>query len=140
MKEIYPAFKVVPSLGRLMQSGISKGDSFESFSKVFDMAVHMESSRCFHNDFEEIGSMENVFLFMNFATAQAVECNVTPRRALTTADYLAGARDQRDVVLLADMYSRAYALREVLVARVEVLGRSGFPPYMYSDLSTIVED
>ena len=50
-RQIYPAFKVVPSLSRLMQSGISKGHSSESFSKVFDMAVHMESSRCFHNDF-----------------------------------------------------------------------------------------
>merc|ERR1712013_916935 len=96
-------------------------------------------ARFFRNDFEENGSMENVVLFMNLANDPTIERIVTPRLALTTAEYFAYTREQHVFVILTDMSSYAYALREVSAAREEVPGRRGYPGYMYTDLSTIYE-
>merc|ERR1711975_116560 len=96
-------------------------------------------ARFFRNDFEENGSMENVVLFMNLANDPTIERIVTPRLALTTAEYFAYTREQHVFVILTDMSSYADALREVSAAREEVPGRRGYPGYMYTDLSTIYE-
>merc|ERR1712036_189580 len=88
---------------------------------------------------EENGSMENVVLFMNLANDPTIERIVTPRLALTTAEYFAYTREQHVFVILTDMSSYADALREVSAAREEVPGRRGYPGYMYTDLSTIYE-
>merc|ERR1712217_233483 len=93
----------------------------------------------FRNDFEENGSMENVVLFMNLANDPTIERIVTPRLALTTAEYFAHTREQHVFVILTDMSSYADALREASAAREEVPGRRGYPGYMYTDLSTIYE-
>merc|ERR1719434_416263 len=98
----------------------------------------METARFFRN-FEENGSMENVVLFMNLANDPTIERIVTPRLALTTAEYFAYTREQHVFVILTDMSSYADALREVSAAREEVPGRRGFPGYMYTDLATIYE-
>nr|QNU10146.1 Vacuolar-type H+-ATPase subunit B [Symbiodinium sp.] len=112
----------------------------ENFSIVFGaMGVNMETARFFRNDFEENGSMENVVLFMNLANDPTIERIVTPRLALTTAEYFAYTREQHVFVILTDMSSYADALREVSAAREEVPGRRGYPGYMYTDLSTIYE-
>merc|ERR1711950_4348 len=112
----------------------------ENFSIVFGaMGVNMETARFFRNDFEENGSMENVVLFMNLANDPTIERIVTPRMALTTAEYFAYTREQHVFVILTDMSSYADALREVSAAREEVPGRRGYPGYMYTDLSTIYE-
>merc|ERR1712228_896706 len=103
------------------------------------MGVNMETARFFRNDFEENGSMENVVLFMNLANDPTIERIVTPRLALTAAEYFAYTREQHVFVILTDMSSYADALREVSAAREEVPGRRGYPGYMYSDLSTIYE-
>merc|ERR1711918_297674 len=87
----------------------------------------------------ENGSMENVVLFMNLANDPTIERIVTPRLALTTAEYFAYTREQHVFVILTDMSSYADALREVSAAREEVPGRRGYPGYMYTDLSTIYE-
>merc|ERR1711975_141501 len=114
--------------------------SADNFSIVFGaMGVNMEIARFFRNDFEENGSMENVVLFMNLANDPTIERIVTPRIALTTAEYFAYTREQHVFVILTDMSSYADALREVSAAREEVPGRRGFPGYMYTDLSTIYE-
>merc|ERR1712238_394563 len=114
--------------------------SAENFSIVFGaMGVNMETARFFRNDFEENGSMENVVLFMNLANDPTIERIVTPRLALTTAEYFAYTREQHVFVILTDMSSYADALREVSAAREEVPGRRGFPGYMYTDLATIYE-
>merc|ERR1712130_257522 len=114
--------------------------SSENFSIVFGaMGVNMETARFFRNDFEENGSMENVVLFMNLANDPTIERIVTPRLALTTAEYFAYTREQHVFVILTDMSSYADALREVSAAREEVPGRRGYPGYMYTDLSTIYE-
>merc|ERR1712178_445562 len=114
--------------------------SSENFSIVFGaMGVNMETARFFRNDFEENGSMENVVLFMNLANDPTIERIVTPRLALTTAEYFAYTREQHVFCILTDMSSYADALREVSAAREEVPGRRGYPGYMYTDLSTIYE-
>jgi len=114
--------------------------SAENFSIVFGaMGVNMETARFFRNDFEENGSMENVVLFMNLANDPTIERIVTPRLALTAAEYFAYTREQHVFVILTDMSSYADALREVSAAREEVPGRRGYPGYMYTDLATIYE-
>merc|ERR1711953_1572570 len=114
--------------------------SAENFSIVFGaMGVNMETARFFRNDFEENGSMENTVLFMNLANDPTIERIITPRLALTTAEYLAYQCEKHVLVILTDMSSYADALREVSAAREEVPGRRGYPGYMYTDLSTIYE-
>jgi len=121
--------------------GKDVGDhSAENFSIIFGaMGVNMETARFFRNDFEENGRMEDVVLFMNLANDPTIDRIVTPRLALTTAEYFAYTREQHVFVILTDMSSYADALREVSAAREEVPGRRGYPGYMYTDLSTIYE-
>jgi V-type H+-transporting ATPase subunit B len=116
-------------------------DSHEdNFCIVFGaMGVDMETARFFRNDFEESGAMQRTALFLNLANDPTIERIITPRLALTTAEYLAYERDLHVLVILTDMSSYADALREVSAAREEVPGRRGYPGYMYTDLSTIYE-
>ncbi|XP_069473816.1 V-type proton ATPase subunit B, brain isoform [Ambystoma mexicanum] len=112
----------------------------ENFAIVFAaMGVNMETARFFKSDFEENGSMDNVCLFLNLANDPTIERIITPRLALTTAEFLAYQCEKHVLVILTDMSSYAEALREVSAAREEVPGRRGFPGYMYTDLATIYE-
>merc|ERR1711862_677548 len=78
-------------------------------------------------------------LFLNLANDPTIERIITPRLALTTAEFLAYQCEKHMLVILTDMSSYAEALREVSAAREEVPGRRGFPGYMYTDLATIYE-
>lgn len=112
----------------------------ESFAVVFAaMGITAEEARFFQTDFERTGALERVTLFLNLADDPAVERIVTPRLALTFAEYLAFDLDYHVLVILTDMTNYAEALREISAAREEVPGRRGFPGYLYSDLSTIYE-
>merc|ERR1711881_826132 len=112
----------------------------ENFSIVFGaMGVNLETSRFFTRDFEENGSMERVTLFLNLANDPTIERIITPRLALTTAEYYAYQLEKHVLVILTDLLSYCDALREVSAAREEVPGRRGYPGYMYTDLSTIYE-
>uniref|UniRef100_A0A670K120 V-type proton ATPase subunit B, brain isoform n=1 Tax=Podarcis muralis TaxID=64176 RepID=A0A670K120_PODMU len=114
--------------------------SEDNFAIVFAaMGVNMETARFFKSDFEENGSMDNVCLFLNLANDPTIERIITPRLALTTAEFLAYQCEKHVLVILTDMSSYAEALREVSAAREEVPGRRGFPGYMYTDLATIYE-
>uniref|UniRef100_A0A8C2WT26 Vacuolar proton pump subunit B n=1 Tax=Cyclopterus lumpus TaxID=8103 RepID=A0A8C2WT26_CYCLU len=114
--------------------------SSDNFAIVFAaMGVNMETARFFKSDFEENGSMDNVCLFLNLANDPTIERIITPRLALTAAEYLAYQCEKHVLVILTDMSSYAEALREVSAAREEVPGRRGFPGYMYTDLATIYE-
>lgn len=114
--------------------------SQENFAIVFAaMGVNMETARFFKTDFEVYGSMDRVVLFMNLANDPTIERIITPRLALTTAEYLAYEEEMHTLVILTDMSSYANALREISAAREEVPGRRGYPGYMYTDLSTIYE-
>ncbi|CAG7852688.1 V-type proton ATPase subunit B Short=V-ATPase subunit B; AltName: Full=V-ATPase 57 kDa subunit; AltName: Full=Vacuolar proton pump subunit B [Serendipita indica DSM 11827] len=130
------------------QAGLVKGptkgvlDGHEdNFSIVFAaMGVNMETARFFKSDFEENGSLDRVTLFLNLANDPTIERIITPRLALTTAEYYAYQLEKHVLVILTDMSSYADALREVSAAREEVPGRRGYPvSYMYTDLSTIYE-
>jgi len=114
--------------------------SDENFAIVFAaMGVNKETARFFKTDFEVYGSMDRVVLFMNLANDATIERIITPRLALTTAEYLAYQQEMHVLTILTDMSAYANALREISAAREEVPGRRGYPGYMYTDLSTIYE-
>ena len=120
--------------------GSTSDDSEESFAIVFAaMGVNMETARFFKQDFEENGALERVTLFLNLANDPTIERIITPRIALTVAEFLAYEKDKHVLVIATDMSSYADALREVSAAREEVPGRRGYPGYMYTDLATIYE-
>ena len=115
-------------------------DHEDNFAIVFAaMGVNMETARFFKHDFQENGAMERVTLFLNLASDPTIERIITPRLALTTAEYLAYSCEKHVLVIMTDMSSYCEALREVSTAREEVPGRRGFPGYMYTDLATIYE-
>jgi len=135
------AAQICRQAGLVKKEANKAADTGESnFAIVFAaMGVNMETARFFKQDFEENGSMENVCLFLNLANDPTIERIITPRLALTTAEYLAYQCDKHVLVILTDMSSYADALREVSAAREEVPGRRGYPGYMYTDLATIYE-
>eukprot|EP00271_Cylindrocystis_brebissonii_P015752 TRINITY_DN3874_c0_g1_i1.p1 TRINITY_DN3874_c0_g1~~TRINITY_DN3874_c0_g1_i1.p1 ORF type:complete len:489 (+),score=91.43 TRINITY_DN3874_c0_g1_i1:113-1579(+) len=127
-------------LVKRLEGSSHKEGAEENFAIVFAaMGVNMETANFFKRDFEENGSMERVTLFLNLANDPTIERIITPRIALTTAEYLAYECGKHVLVILTDMSSYADALREVSAAREEVPGRRGYPGYMYTDLATIYE-
>ncbi|KAG5860267.1 V-type ATP synthase subunit B [Encephalitozoon hellem] len=127
------------------QAGLVKRkDSIDSsddnFAIVFAaMGVNVETANFFKNSFEASGSIGRTALFLNLANDPTIERIITPRLALTAAEYLAYEKEKHVLVIMTDMSSYADALREVSAAREEVPGRRGYPGYMYTDLSTIYE-
>jgi len=118
----------------------AKGRKRDSFAIVFAaMGVNNETARFFKDDFQKNGTMDNTCLFLNLANDPTIERIITPRLALTTAEFLAYQCEKHVLVIMTDMSSYAEALREVSAAREEVPGRRGFPGYMYTDLATIYE-
>ncbi len=114
--------------------------SKESFGVVFAaMGITHEETRVFMNDFERTGALKRAVLFLNLADDPAVERLITPRMALTAAEYLAYEIGMHILVILTDMTNYAEALRQIGAAREEVPGRRGYPGYMYTDLATIYE-
>ncbi|MDO8554379.1 MAG: V-type ATP synthase subunit B [Candidatus Micrarchaeota archaeon] len=112
----------------------------EKFAVVFAaVGITHEEASFFIRDFEKTGALENAVLFLNLADDPSVERLITPRLALTTAEYLAYEQDMHVLVLITDMTNYCEALREVSSARQEVPGRRGYPGYTYTDLSTIYE-
>ncbi|MFN7990806.1 MAG: V-type ATP synthase subunit B [Candidatus Micrarchaeia archaeon] len=114
--------------------------SGEKFAVVFAaVGITHEEASFFMRDFEKTGALENAVLFLNLADDPSVERIITPRLALTTAEYLAYEQGMHVLVLITDMTNYCEALREISSARQEVPGRRGYPGYMYTDLSTIYE-
>jgi V/A-type H+/Na+-transporting ATPase subunit B len=112
----------------------------ESFGVVFAaMGITHEEARVFMDDFERTGALKRAVLFLNLADDPAVERLITPRMALTAAEYLAYEVGMHILVILTDMTNYAEALRQIGAAREEVPGRRGYPGYMYTDLATIYE-
>ncbi len=110
------------------------------FAVIFAaMGITQEEANEFMADFERTGALERSVVFMNLADDPAVERTVTPRLALTTAEYLAFELDYHVLVILTDMTNYCEALREIGAAREEVPGRRGYPGYMYTDLATLYE-
>jgi V/A-type H+-transporting ATPase subunit B len=115
-------------------------DAVEPFAVVFAaMGITHEEAGTFMADFERTGALKRAVLFLNLADDPAVERLITPRMALTAAEYLAFTCDMHVLVILTDMTNYAEALRQIGAAREEVPGRRGYPGYMYTDLATIYE-
>ncbi|HIJ99419.1 TPA: V-type ATP synthase subunit B [archaeon] len=110
------------------------------FAVVFAaMGITNEEAKYFIKDFEETGALEHAVVFLNLANDPAVERIITPRLALTTAEYLAFEKDMHVLVILTDMTNYCEALREIGAAREEIPGRRGYPGYMYTDLANLYE-
>ncbi len=110
------------------------------FAVVFAaMGIAAEEAQYFRKEFEKSGALDRVVLFLNLADDPAIERILTPRLALTAAEYLAYECDMHLLVILTDMTNYAESLREIGAAREEVPGRRGFPGYLYSDLASIYE-
>ena len=115
------------------------GDDSE-FAVIFGaMGITQEEANEFMDDFERTGALERSVVFMNLADDPAVERTITPRLALTTAEYLAFEKEYHVLVILTDMTNYCEALREIGAAREEVPGRRGYPGYMYTDLAQLYE-
>jgi len=112
----------------------------EGFSIVFAaMGVTADEVKFFRDDFLKMGAISRVVMFVNLAEEPAIERILTPRLALTTAEYLAFQHDLHVLVILVDMTNYCEALREISAARLEIPGRRGYPGYMYTDLATLYE-
>lgn len=119
---------------------LTHNGSDESFAIVFAAVgiTHRETS-FFIDRFRASEAMEHTVLFINRADDPAIERLITPRAALTAAEYLAFTHDRHVLVIITDMTHYCEALREVSAAREEVPGRRGYPGYMYSDLASLYE-
>ncbi len=112
----------------------------EGFAVVFAaVGITHEEANFFIKDFEKTGALEKSVLFLNLADDPSVERLITPRMALTTAEYLAYEKDMHVLVIITDMTNYCEALREIAGARKEVPGRRGYPGYMYTDLASLYE-
>ncbi|MBN2184009.1 MAG: V-type ATP synthase subunit B [Candidatus Krumholzibacteriota bacterium] len=111
-----------------------------SFAVVFAaMGIKHDVAQYFIRNFEESGVLEKVVLFLNLADDPSVERLVTPRTALTAAEYLAFTMNMHVLVILTDMTNYCESLREISTIREEIPSRKGYPGYLYSDLSNIYE-
>ncbi|OYP06712.1 V-type ATP synthase subunit B, partial [Lachnotalea glycerini] len=119
----------------------SLGDnSDEEFAIVFAaMGVKYDVAEFFRRTFEESGVSDHVAMFLNLANDPVVERLITPKVALTVAEYLAFEKGMHILVILTDMTSFAEAMREVSSSKGEIPSRKGFPGYLYSELATIYE-
>ncbi|MDY0277887.1 MAG: V-type ATP synthase subunit B [Acholeplasma sp.] len=115
-------------------------DKNSDFCVVFAaMGVKHDVADYFRQAFEEANVMSKVTMFINVANDPIIERILTPRCALTAAEYLAYEKDMHVLVILTDMTAYAEALREFSSSKGEIPGRKGYPGYLYSDLSSIYE-
>ena len=121
------------------QASLGEGTE-EEFAIVFAaMGVKHDVADFFRKTFEESGVSDHVCMFLNLANDPVVERLITPKVALTVAEYLAFECDKHILVILTDMTSFAEAMREVSSSRGEIPSRKGYPGYLYSELATIYE-
>ncbi|MDD3794425.1 MAG: V-type ATP synthase subunit B [Lachnospiraceae bacterium] len=115
-------------------------DSDEKFAIVFAaMGVKYDVAEYFRNTFEESGVSDHVVMYLNLANDPVVERLITPKAALTAAEYLAFEKNMHILVVLTDMTSFAEAMREVSSSKGEIPSRKGYPGYLYSELATVYE-
>lgn len=116
----------------------SAGD--ERFAVVFAaMGVKRDVAEFFRRSFEESGAIERVVMYLNLAGDPVAERVITPRAALTAAEYLAYEKGMHILVVMTDITAYAEALREISSSRGEIPGRKGYPGYLYSDLASLFE-
>jgi len=112
----------------------------EDFAVIFAaLGVKYDDALFFRKSLEESGAINRSVLFLNLASDPTIERIITPRIALTVAEFLAFTYDLHVLVILVDMTNYCEALRELSAAREEVPSRKGYPGYMYTDLASIYE-
>ena len=115
-------------------------DEGANFGVVFcAMGVTKDVAEYFRRSFEESGALSRVTMFLNLSSDPIVERILTPRCALTAAEYLAFEQGMHILVVMTDMTSYAEALREFSSSKGEIPGRKGYPGYLYSDLASLYE-
>ena len=115
-------------------------NSDEQFVMVFaGMGIKYDQAQFFIHSFEESGVLSKVVMFQSLADAPSIERIITPRCALTAAEYLAYEKNMHVLVVMTDMTNYCEALREISTTRGEVPGRKGYPGYLYSDLAELYE-
>jgi V/A-type H+-transporting ATPase subunit B len=121
------------------QAKITGADG-DNFAIVFAaMGVKNDVAEYFRRSFDESGVLQKVVMFINLANDPIIERTLTPRCALTTAEYLAFELNMHILVIMTDMTSYAEALREFSSSKGEIPGRKGFPGYLYSDFASLYE-
>lgn len=125
---------------QIVQQASLGEDSDEEFAVVFAaMGVKHDVADFFRRTFEESGVSSHVAMFLNLANDPVVERLITPKVALTLAEYLAFEKNMHILVILTDMTSFAEAMREVSSSKGEIPSRKGFPGYLYSELAALYE-
>ena len=115
-------------------------NSDEDFVMVFaGMGIKYDVAQFFKNTFEDSGVLSRVVMFQSLADAPSIERIITPRCALTAAEFLAFECNMHVLVVMTDMTNYCEALREISTTRGEVPGRKGYPGYLYSDLAELYE-
>ena len=115
-------------------------DNGQGFAVVFAaMGVKNDVADYFRRSFEESGVLQRVVMFLNLSNDPIIERILTPRCALTAAEYLAYEKNMHILVILTDMTSYAEAVREFSSSKGEIPARKGYPGYLYSDLASIYE-
>lgn len=123
----------------VQQASLGK-DSQEEFAIVFAaMGVKYDVAEFFRRTFEESGVSDHVVMYLNLANDPVVERLITPRMALTAAEYLAFEKGMHILVILTDITSFCEAMREVSSSKGEIPSRKGYPGYLYSELATLYE-
>ncbi len=122
------------------QAGLGSAEKDANFGIVFAaMGVKYDVAEFFKKTFEESGSLERVVMFLNLANDPVTERIITPKAALTVAEYLAFEKGMEILVILTDMTAYAEALREISSSRGEIPSRKGYPGYLYSELASLYE-
>ncbi len=112
----------------------------KNFAIVFAaMGVKNDVADYFKRSFEESGALSRVVMFLNLSNDPIIERILTPRCALTVAEYLAYEKNMHILVIMTDITSYAEALRELSSSKGEIPGRKGYPGYLYSDLASLYE-
>ncbi|MEZ5716302.1 MAG: V-type ATP synthase subunit B [Paracoccaceae bacterium] len=124
----------------IAQSARLLRDDGQEFAVVFcGIGVSHDSAEAFRQAMEESGALEHTAMFLNLASEPTAQRLLTPRYALTAAEYLAFDEGRHVLVIITDMTNYCEALREVSASHGEIPSRKGYPGYMYSDLATIYE-
>ena len=125
---------------QIVQQASLGEDSDEDFAIVFAaMGVKYDVAEFFRRTFEESGAADHVVMFLNLANDPVVERLLTPKIALTAAEYLAFEKGMHILVILTDITSFCEAMREVSSSKGEIPSRKGYPGYLYSELATLYE-
>ena len=124
---------------QIVRQATIPGEESEFVIVFAAMGVKHDEAAYFEESFRETGALENVVMFLNLADDPSIERTITPRVALTVAEYLAFDLEKHVLVILTDMTNYCEALREVATARGDVPTRKGYPGYLYSDLASIYE-